>query len=206
MEWRARFDSEEYRNWVSVGHALSLMCDGVRPYLQQEMQAFHGLLQVALGPGTKCRCVHTPHRRPNPWHDMVHCRWASAIQNYYAGNPKKIAWHQSNSNVWDDPGAGPWEIAKLFMSDLGPDGHLVVDALSTDPTGLINLMLWCGYLAVSKPLVDKVRNVRNQKWAHAPKQKLENAEKIEAFICIKDLLKDPVFATFPDAARSIASN
>ena len=146
MDWKSRLDSEEYRNWVSVGHALSLLCDGVRPYIERTMKTFYGQLQVAVGPGTKCLCVHTPSRRPNLWQDMIHCRWAAAIQNYYAENPRKIAWHQSNYNMWDDTGAGPWEIAKLLMSDLGPNGHLVVDAQSTDPTGLINLMLWCGCL------------------------------------------------------------
>ena len=169
MDWKSRLDSEEYRNWVSVGHALSPLCDGVRPYIERTMKTFHGQFQVAVGPGTKCLCVHTPSRRPNPWHDMIHCRWAAAIQNYYAGNPRKIAWHQSNYNVWDDTWAGPWEIAKLLMSDLGPNGHLVVDAQFTDPTGLINLMLWCGFLGVQQYLADDVRDIRNTKWAHAPK-------------------------------------
>ena len=203
MDWRSRLDSEEHRNWVSVGHALSLLCDGVRPYIERKMKAFHGQLQLAVGPGTKCLCVHTPRRRPNPWHDMIHCRWAAAIQNYYAGNPRKIAWHQSNSNVWDDPGAGPWEIAKLFMSDLGPNDHLVVDAQSTDPTGLINLMLWCGYLGVQQYLADDVREIRNSKWAHAPRQRLTNADKEDAFRCMKELLEDPILAADRDATNCL---
>ena len=203
MEWILRFNNNEYRNWVAVGHALSLMCDGVRPWLDREMKVFHRQLQATVGAGVQCTCVYTPRGRHNKWHDIIGCRWAAAIQNYHKGNPNKIAWHQSKSILWDHPDHGPWEIAKLFMSDLGQDSHMVVDAQSTDATGLINLITWCGYIGVQQNLAKDVMKTRNRRWAHAPKQKLSNVEKEKAFKGIKDLLQIPKLATDRDAKETL---
>ena len=181
------------------------MCDGVRPWLDREMKVFHRQLQATVGAGVQCTCVYTPRGRHNKWHDIIGCRWAAAIQNYHTGDPDKIPWYQSKSNLWDHPDHGPWEIAKLFMSDLGKNGRrIVIDAQSTDATGLISLITWCGYIGVPQNLAIDVMDTRNRRWAHNPNQKLNNEEKEKAFKGIKDLLKIPKLATDCDAEKNLA--
>ena len=41
--WSTKVLKDEYQNWLVVGHALSLMCDGLRPYNEREAKAFYHL-------------------------------------------------------------------------------------------------------------------------------------------------------------------
>lgn len=63
-------------------------------------------------------------------------------------------------------------MAKLFMSDVGTSKTTVVDANSTDSTGLINLMFWCVHFSIQRHVIEAVRETRNIKWGHAPRQEL----------------------------------
>ena len=105
----------------------------------------------------------------------------------------KINW---TNCTWRDWWREPWEVAKLFMADLGTRKGDVKDALSTDLGGLMNLLEWCPFIAppVNQGVVIKVRQEVRNLWAHAPNQELSNIEKTAAEGYLRDLLNDPVFA------------
>ena len=95
-------------------------------------------------------------------------------------------------------------MAKLFMPDLGPSKATIMDASSTDCTGLTNLMFWCRYFRVQVHLVEAVREMRNTKWGHAARQELTDGEKVDALTDIRNLLQDPELAADNDAKTALS--
>ena len=186
----------EYRNWLALGHALTtVLCQGLRPFITREMEAFYRTLTATIaGP---CTCVHVPRRRPNEFHDMTACPWANKLEVYHHRN--KPNWRQSDPAKWMDPVLGPWEIAKLFLPDLG--GHAdIKSADDMDVTGILNLMYWCSHFTIPQALIRDVRDIRNDKWVHVPRLELPNAEKTVAF---ENLLKSPHLAKDTDAQNAL---
>ena len=189
--------NKEYQNWLSVTHALSIMCDGLRPYIEREMKAFHQALLVNLARFPPCACPRLPNHETkgaNP------CRWAMELTNCHSG--KKPKWQQSDSAKWTDPNEGYCEVAKLYMSDLGT-GAPLVDIKNSDTTGLINLLYWCNYFTLPQHLVHAVRQTRNT-WGHLSSLKLSEGERGAAFQSIEDLLQDPALATDADVLNALA--
>ena len=189
----------EYKNWLALGHALTtVLCQGLRPFITREMETFYQNVKARI-PGL-CTCVYVPRRKPNEFHDMNTCAWANIIQAYH--NRNKPNWKQSDPTKWMDPNLGPWEIAKLFLPDLG--GHAdIKSADDMDITGILNLMYWCNHFTIPQPLINEVRETRNNKWVHVPKLELTNAEKTHAFTTIENLLKDPQLAPNPDTQKAL---
>ena len=101
-----------------------------------------------------------------------------------------------------DPNLGLWEIAKLFLPDLG--GHAdIKSADDMDITGILNVMYWCNHFTINQPLINEVGDTRNSKWVQVPKLELTNADKTDAFNTIENLLKDPQLAPDPDAQKAL---
>ena len=195
-DWQSKILKKEYQSWLSVGHALSLMCDGLRPYIEREMKAFHQALLTNLASVPPCTCPRPPKHT---------CAWAAQLGRFHkGGKPASPKFHQSDSSKWTDPIQGYWEVAKLFMSDLGPGKATVLDASSTDCTGLTNLMFWCVYFRIQTHLVEAVRETRNTKWGHAPRQELTDVEKADALTAIRNLLQDPELAADNNAKSALA--
>ena len=194
--WQSKILKKEYQNWLAVSHALSLMCDGLRPFIEREMKALHQVLMANLTSTPPCTC-----RNP-----LKHsCAWATQLLMYHrGGKPNSPRWRQSDSYKWTDPNLGYWEVAKLFMSDLGNSAVDVIDASSTDCTGLTNLLFWCSHFPVQHHLVKEVRKTRNTKWGHAPRQELTDGEKADALAAIRNLLQDPNLISDNDAKAALA--
>ena len=189
----------EYRNWLALGHALTtVLCQGLRPFVNRETEIFYR--NVLARTGGPCTCVYVPRRKPNEYHDMSTCVWANIIQAHHHRN--KPNWKQSDPAKWMDPSLGPWEIAKLFLPELR--GHVdIKSADDVDITGVLNVMYWCNHLTVHQPLIEEVRDTRNNQWVHVPKLELTDAEKTDAFITIENLLKDPQLARDSDAQKAL---
>ncbi|XP_020912149.2 uncharacterized protein LOC110249911 [Exaiptasia diaphana] len=192
---------DEYRNWRAVDHAFDLMNEGIRPFITREMKAIYNTL-MGLG-RPPCTCRYKKSRKNNPWHDMRVCDWAKALQLYHGSNKPK--WHQSDASNWTDPLSGSWEIAKLFMSDLGKQKAVVVDASSTDTTGLLNIFCWCKNFAPLRRFAERVRDVRNIKWGHNSKFELSLREKNDAIRTIEQLLNAGALHADPDAQKALNS-
>ena len=180
----------EYRNWYAIGNAFLLLAGGLRKYAEIKMKEFHALITTNTG-GGKCNCMCSLGMKSNPHARATTCVWAQELKKFHVfKNKADIPWHQSDSNKWHDPVAGYWEIAKLFMSDLGSNPAKVTDPNTTDVGPLLNLFKFCKHLKVQKPLLKAVTERRNQ-WAHAPNHKLSDGDKNAAFQDIKLLMNDP---------------
>ena len=192
--------SSEEGNWLSLGRALTtVLCQGLRPFIKKETEAFYNNLRAAIPTGP-CTCVYDSGRKPNRYHDMHGCRWANVLQGYHLGRGPN--WKQSDTSKWMDPNVGPWEIAKLFLPDIG--GHTVIESVEDmEISAILNLMFWCSHFAVQRPLIKDVRDTRNTKWAHMPNLKLSDAEKKDAFETIEKLLQDPVLASDVGAQETL---
>ena len=192
--FRIRNDSE-YRNWHAVGDALMFLSDGLRKYAENKMKEFHALIAKKAGPAAKCNCKFVPGTKPSPHGRATVCVWAQELKkNHVFKNKTHIPWHQSDCSKWHDPVSGYWEIAKLFMSDLGSDPAKVTDPNSTDVGPLLNLFKFCKHFNIQKSSLKAVTDRRNQ-WAHAPNNKLSDSDKKAAFQDIKLLMNDPELLT-----------
>ena len=198
-----QLSSSEEGNWLSLGRALtSVLCQGLRPYIKREMNLFYSNVTAAMrarraGP---CTCVYDPSRKKNHYHDMNTCAWAQILQGVHIVN--KPNWKQSDSSKWIDPSKGKWEIAKLFLPDIG--SHTVIESVEDlDITGILNLLYWCNHFLVQRTLIESVRETRNTKWVHVPKLELNDKEKRAAFQTIEKLLQDPVFVGDVDVQNAL---
>ena len=193
--------SPEYRNWLALGHALTTeLCQGLRPFISRETETFYRNVTAGLAAAAPCTCFYVPRRRPNQYHDMGTCAWANVLEPHHRA--KKPNWKQSDATKWLDPNLGPWEIAKLFLPDLG--GHaLIKSADDMDISAILNLIYWCTHFGIPQPLIKDVRDIRNNKWAHVSKLELTNADKTTAFDAIENLLKDPNLAHDPHVQKAL---
>ena len=200
MGTAAQLAKPEYRNWLALGHALTTeLCHGLRPFVKRQTETFYNNVTATLAPFSPCSCVFVSKRRPNQYHDMGICNWADRLQVHHRSC--KPNWKQSDSSKWIDPTLGPWEIAKLYLPDLG--GHAVASVEDMDITNLLNLMYWCTHFSVPQHLIKDVRDVRNKKWVHVTSLELNDADKQIAFDAIENLLKDPSLTHEPDAQNAL---
>ena len=196
----AQLAKPEYRNWLALGHALTTeLCHGLRSFVKKQTETFYNNFKASLAPFAPCSCVFVLKRRPNQYHDMSTCNWAKVLQAHHRSY--KPNWKQSDSSKWIDPILGPWEIAKLYLPDLG--GHAVANVEDMDISNLLNLMYWCTHFFVPQHLIKDVREVRNKKWVHVTSLELNDADKQIAFDAIENLLKDPSIAHEPDAQNAL---
>ena len=181
-----------YLNWLAVRHALMFLSDGLRKYAEDKMREFHALITTNIGgPGVKCTCKCIPGKKPNPHGRTTTCIWAQELKKYHIFSRKgDIPWHQSISSHWHDPVHGYWEIAKLFMSDLGKNWATTKDLSTTDDAPLLNLLIFCNHFKIQKVSLQAVKDWRN-KWAHASDLTLSDIDKHDAFKDIECLMNDP---------------
>ncbi|XP_067057911.1 uncharacterized protein [Acropora muricata] len=200
MGTAAQLAKPEYRNWLALGHALTTeLCHGLRSFVKRQTETFYSKVKANMAPFAPCSCVFVCKRRANQYHDMGICNWAKILlAHHQSGKPN---WKQSDSSKWIDPVLGPWEIAKLYLPDLG--GHAIASVEDMDITNLLNLMYWCTNFSVPQHLIKDVRDVRNEKWAHVTSLELSDADKQIAFDAIENLLHDPSLTHEPDAQNAL---
>ena len=194
----------EYVNWIAFAHGLTnVLCDGLRPFVTRETVTFYNNVSKAVAslPGAgSCTCTFVSRRKPNEYHDMTTCTWAKILEGSHHRN--KPIWKQSDSTKWTDPIQGPWEIAKLFIPDVG--GRVITSAEDMDVTGILNLMYWCDHFRpISQALIKDLRDVRNLTLGHATKVELTDVEKATAFGAMEALLQDPKLAHDRDAQKAL---
>ena len=200
----AQHTTPEYKNWISFAHGLiNVFCNGLRPFVTREMENFYNKVSAAVSawPGAgPCTCTFVRRRKPNQYHIST-CTWANILQGHHHSNAPN--WRQSDSKKWTDPIQGPWEIGKLFLSDL-PRGHVITSAEDMEVTMILNLMYWCDHFrSISQPLINNLRVIRNQKFGHVKKLKLTDAERATAFAAMEALLQDPGLALDLDAQNAL---
>ena len=178
----------DWLNYIAVSEALRILGNGLRHYTEQKAREIHKLLFKTLGGKCTCNCPCTPGARP--CRHLPTCTWAKEMEKYHANpNKSRIPFYQSDHTLWHDQADGYWEIAKVFMSDLGTKWSDVKDPATTDLTGLLNFLIFYKHSKVQQNLLMSVRKLRND-WAHAPNNKFSVSEKQAAFITIDDLMND----------------
>ncbi|CAB4035771.1 Hypothetical predicted protein [Paramuricea clavata] len=172
----SRLSDPQYRNWVTVGRAIQITRNGLETIIQNAADKYHTSLLATL---------------PNNVH-----AWESRLKNAHRSHDKrKISWSNSDNTQWLTVGAS-WEIAKIFMAPLGPRKFDVVNAKTTDISGLLNVLEWSPRLTngmfntgVDLSKIVDARSARNL-WAHAPLLHVSDADKVDAFASLTSLLQD----------------
>ena len=82
---------------------------------------------------------------------------------------------------------------------------VVSDAETTDISGLLNLLEWCPFInpPASRTVLKSARDECRNRWAHAPKQELEDSDVLTIFDHLESLLNDPVFFTDKAAQEAL---
>ena len=172
----SRLSDPEYRNWVTVGRAIQITRNGLETIIQNAADKYHTSLLATLSNNVPA--------------------WKSHLENDHRSRDKrKISWSNSDNTQWLTVGAS-WEIAKIFMAPLGPRKLDVVNAKTTDISGLLNILEWSprGTNGIFNTGVDlskivDARSARNL-WAHAPLLQVSDADKVDAFASLTSLLQD----------------
>ena len=197
--WVTELDKKEHKNWVMVGCALNIAKNGITQLIQGKMDAWYQSLisSPPLQSLPACACMLGSPK-------CVTCvTWEMELKRHHKSRWPKISWDNSDRNQWGSP-TGSWEIAKIFMPNLGTRKTHVTDAGTTDIGGLLNLLEWCPFInpPVSRTVLGSARDQCRNHWAHAPKQELQDADVNTIFGHLNNLLNDPVFNADKAAQKS----
>ncbi|CAB4030565.1 Hypothetical predicted protein [Paramuricea clavata] len=154
----SRLSDPEYRNWVTVGRAIQITRNGLETIIQNAADKYHTSLLATL-----------PKNVP---------AWEFQLKNAHRSRDKrKISWRNSDNTQWLTVGAS-WEIAKIFMAPLGPRKLDVVNAKTTDISGLLNVLEWSPR-GTNERTTHALEIVKKEikDWKVATNSRLENIEK-----------------------------
>ena len=197
----AELDKKEHKNWVMVGCALNIAKKGITSKIQNKMETWYQSLisSPSLQSLPSCACA------PSAPKCATCVTWEKELKRHHKSGRPKICWDNSDRTQWGSP-TGAWEIAKVYMPTLGSRKKGVVDAESTDLSGLLNLVEWCSSFItppVSQKVLTLTRDECRNHWSHAPKQELEDSDVPTVFDHLKSLLNDPVFFTDKAAQNAL---
>ena len=198
--WVDELDKKEHKNWVMVGCALNITKKGITSKIQNKMETWYQSLIsspplqslpfcACASPASNCRTCDT---------------WKKELKRHHTSRRPNICWDNSDRTQWGTP-TGEWEIAKVFMPTLGGRKKDVTEAEATDIGGLLNLLEWCPFInpPTSRTVLTSARDECRNRWAHAPKQELEDSDVLTIFDHLKSLLNDPVFITDKAAQNAL---
>ena len=195
----AELHKKEHKNWVMVGCALNITKKGITSKIQNKMEAWYQSLisSPPLQSLPSCACAPLAPKCPT-------CvTWEKELKRHHKSRRPKICWDNSDRTQWGSR-TGAWEIAKVFMPTLGGRKKDVVDAETTDIGGLLNLLEWCPFInpPTSPTVLTSARDECRNRWAHAPKQEIQDADLKTIFGHLNNLLNDAVFSSDKDAQQS----
>ena len=187
-----QLDKKEHKNWVMVGCALNITKKGITSKIQTKMETWYQFLipSPPLQSLPSCACA------PAAPKCATCVTWEKELKRHRKSGRPRICWDNSDRTQWGSQ-TGAWEIAKVFMPALGSREKDVTDAENTDIGGLLNLLEWCPFInpPTSRTVLTSARDECRNRWAHAPKQELEDSDVLTIFDHLKSLLNDPVFIT-----------
>ena len=195
----AELDKKEHKNWVMVGCALNIAKKGIVPTIQNKMETWYQSLisSPPLQSLPSCACAHSAPK-------CATCvTWEKELKRHHKSGRPKICWDNSDRTQWGSP-TGAWEIAKVYMPTLGSRATDVIDADGTDIGGLLNLLEWCTFInpPLSRTLLNSARDECRNRWAHAAKQEICDADVPTILSHLNNLLSDPVFNSEPSARKA----
>ena len=198
-DWVAELDKKEHKSWVMVGCALNIAKKGITSKIQNKMETwYHTLISSPpLQSLPSCACA------PSAPKCATCVTWEKELKRHHTSGRPKICWDNSDRTQWGSP-TGAWEIAKVFLPTLGGRKKDAVDAETTDIGGLLNLLEWCPFInpPTSRTVLTSAREECRNRWAHAPKQEIQDADLKTMFGHLNNLLNDAVFSSDKDAQQS----
>ena len=197
--WTAELDKKEHKNWVTVGCALNITKNGITPLIQRRLDAWYQSLisSPPLHSPSPCTCAGHSSK-------CATCAtWKKELKRLHKSRRPKIFWNNSDRQQWGSP-AGAWEIAKVFMPTLGKRKTDVIDANTTDISGLLNLLKWSPVIVppMKQNVLDEVQDKCRNRWTHAPDQELSDTDVKTIFGLLRSLLNESVFSSDKDAQSS----
>ncbi|XP_030608365.1 uncharacterized protein CXorf38 homolog isoform X2 [Archocentrus centrarchus] len=157
-ELLARLNDREYTNWLKAGRCLLILKDGLHPFTDRHMRAFHGdlLNQNAL---LRNQCQFSCKPRGNKLFSAcrVCSEWQRVILRHHRQPDATVNWDNCFPPCWR---TDHWEVAKAFM----PRGQAKVKGADKfDAPALLNLINYCAYFSSVDPkLVREVIRYRNE--------------------------------------------
>uniref|UniRef100_A0A3Q2TL87 Uncharacterized protein n=1 Tax=Fundulus heteroclitus TaxID=8078 RepID=A0A3Q2TL87_FUNHE len=158
-ELTVRLNDEEYKNWLKAGRCLLILKDGLLPFTDGQMRAFHGdlLNQHSL----LRRPCETSTCKPRGNKLVPACRacseWQKVILRHHRQPDVTIHWTNCFPPDWR---TDHWELAKAYM----PRGQAKAKgADQCDAAALLNLINYCKWFSgVDPKLVRQVIQCRNE--------------------------------------------
>ncbi|XP_007571761.1 uncharacterized protein CXorf38 [Poecilia latipinna] len=154
-----RLNDEEYKNWLKAGRCLLILKDGLLPFTDQQLTAFHGDL-LNQYPLLRKPC-ETSSCKPRGNTLVSVCRvcseWQKVILRHHRQPDATIHWTNCFPRYWR---TDHWELAKAYM----PRGQAKVKrADEFDASALLNLINYCDcFSSVDPKLVRQVIQCRNE--------------------------------------------
>ena len=199
VSWTVDLDKKEHKNWVMVGCALNITKHGIAQLIQGKMVAWYQFIKSNPPLQSLPPCTCARHSSKCATCSM----WKKELKRLHKSPRPKICWDNSDRQQWGSA-TGAWEIAKVFMPTLGTRKGDITDANTTDIGGLLNLLEWCPLInpPVNRAVLRSVRDEGRNRWAHSPKQELNDADVKTIFGHLNGLLNDQVFRADKAAQES----
>ncbi|KAK2895644.1 uncharacterized protein CXorf38 isoform X1 [Channa argus] len=154
-----RLNDRDYKNWLKAGRCLLILKEGLHPFINQQMKAFHRDL---LNQNDLLRKpCHTSSCKPSGNKLSSTCRlcteWQKVILRHHRQPDATVNWDNCSPPSWR---TDHWELAKAYM----PRGQgKVKGANQCDASALLNLINYCDcFLSVDGKLVREVIRYRNE--------------------------------------------
>lgn len=183
---------DPHSNWLTVGEGLLITKSVLEPYVKRVVNDWHQILLTKLK--KKGQCVSTSKCNPSASLCPSCKAWFNELRKCHKGDIKKICWNNTDCTKWAKQ-QGAWEVAKVFMANLGKMKSQVIDETSTDIAGLLNILRFFPDKAfghpVSRPVrpcIEAVSNDARNPWAHSARQEMTTNEKKKALDSLKLLL------------------
>ncbi|KAM7378903.1 hypothetical protein PAMP_004493 [Pampus punctatissimus] len=157
-ELEVRLNNKEYKNWLKAGQCLLILKNGLHPFVNSRMRAFHSDL---LNQNTLLRKpCETSSCKPRANKLSQVCRvcsmWREVILSHHRQPDATVNWDNCSPPSWRND---YWELAKAYM----PRGQgKVKHAHECDASALLNLINYCNYFDVDGKYVKEVIRYRNE--------------------------------------------
>uniref|UniRef100_A0A3Q3WWR2 Uncharacterized protein n=1 Tax=Mola mola TaxID=94237 RepID=A0A3Q3WWR2_MOLML len=156
-ELAARLGRQEYKNWYKASLCLTMLKEGLQPFINQHMKAFHtDLLNKNSVLGEPCRISCTPRGTTFPKPCCSCSEWQKVILRHHRQpGAVTVNWGNCSPPNWR---TDHWELAKAYM----PRGQDRVNN-RYDASALLNLISFCNYFhSVDVTCVKEVIRSRNE--------------------------------------------
>ncbi|XP_063050064.1 uncharacterized protein CXorf38 homolog [Engraulis encrasicolus] len=162
----SRFYDDNYRNWLKTTESLNALRVGLRSFVENETETYHGSLKSKLGSKDavcriKCDGKQWQNKRPDQIPKCEVCtRWKALIlANHKSATGYGVYWKECFPHLWPTE---KWEVAKVYMPQ-GHRDHRCFDQF--DIAALMVLMSNCKHFRTfvkDQQRINKVTRVRNR--------------------------------------------